>query len=99
MGQDVPLLEEAVQLMQDVPKQANDAMALSMIVGYHGNIHANGQIVLQVRNFMCGFTMLRLYVCTLWNPFCKYLLSLLLASQFLLHFRVPFQLQLFCKHI
>lgn len=41
-------LEEAVQLMQDVPKQANDAMALSMIVGYDGNIHANGQIILQV---------------------------------------------------
>lgn len=47
-GQDVPRLEEALQLMQDVPKQANDAMALSMIVGYHGNIHANGQIILQV---------------------------------------------------
>lgn len=41
-------LEEAVQLMQDVPKQANDAMALSMIVGFDGNIHANGQIILQV---------------------------------------------------
>lgn len=47
-GWNVPLLEQALQLMQDVPKQANDAMALSMIVGYHGNIHANGQIVLQV---------------------------------------------------
>uniref|UniRef100_A0A1X7TP97 Uncharacterized protein n=1 Tax=Amphimedon queenslandica TaxID=400682 RepID=A0A1X7TP97_AMPQE len=46
-GWNVPLLEQALQLMQDVPKQANDAMALSMIVGYHGNIHANGQIVLQ----------------------------------------------------
>lgn len=47
IGLPVPALEEAVQLMQDVPKQANDAMALSMIVGYQGNIHANGQIVLQ----------------------------------------------------
>ena len=46
---DVPLLEEAVQLMQDVPKEANDHMALSMIDGYEGNIHANGQIILQVR--------------------------------------------------
>jgi kalirin len=46
-GKEVPLLEEALQLMQDVPKQANDAMALSMIIGYHGNIHANGQIILQ----------------------------------------------------
>ena len=50
IGLPVPALEEAVQLMQDVPKQANDAMALSMIVGYQGNIHANGQIVLQVIN-------------------------------------------------
>ena len=50
IGLPVPTLEEAVQLMQDVPKQANDAMALSMIVGYQGNIHANGQIVLQVVN-------------------------------------------------
>lgn len=38
--------------MQDVPKQANDAMALSMIVGYHGNIHANGQIILQVWKYI-----------------------------------------------
>ena len=45
---DVPSLEEAVQLMQDVPKEANDHMALSMIDGYEGNIHANGQIILQV---------------------------------------------------
>ena len=48
MGLDLPALEESVQLMQDVPKQANDAMALSMIVGYQGNIHANGQIIKQV---------------------------------------------------
>ena len=47
-GMSVPLLEEAVQLMQDVPKEANDHMALSMIDGYEGNIHANGQIILQV---------------------------------------------------
>ena len=47
-GSPVPLLESAVQLMKDVPKQANDAMALSMIVGYDGNIHANGAIILQV---------------------------------------------------
>ena len=41
-------LEKALQLMQDIPKRANDAMALSMIFGYDGNIHANGQIILQV---------------------------------------------------
>ena len=41
-------LEKALQLMQDIPKRANDAMALSMIFGYEGNIHANGQIILQV---------------------------------------------------
>ena len=41
-------LEKALQLMQDIPKRANDAMALSMIYGYEGNIHANGQIILQV---------------------------------------------------
>lgn len=43
-------LEKALQLMQDIPKRANDAMALSMIFGYEGNIHANGQIILQVSN-------------------------------------------------
>ena len=48
-GRPVSVLEEAVQLMKDVPKQANDAMALSMIVGYDGNIHANGAIILQVK--------------------------------------------------
>lgn len=41
-------LVKALQLMQDIPKRANDAMALSMIFGYDGNIHANGQIILQV---------------------------------------------------
>ena len=45
---DNPMLEKSLQLMKDVPKQANDAMALSMIVGYPGNIHANGEIVIQV---------------------------------------------------
>ena len=51
----VPSLEEAVQLMQDVPKEANDHMALSMIDGYEGNIHANGQIILQVGVCMCVY--------------------------------------------
>ena len=37
--------------MKDVPKQANDAMALSMIVGYPGNIHANGEIIIQVWHY------------------------------------------------
>ena len=54
-GSPVPLLESAVQLMKDVPKQANDAMALSMIVGYDGNIHANGAIILQVSSVSCVF--------------------------------------------
>ena len=47
-GMETGNLEKALQLMQDIPKRANDAMALSMIYGYEGNIHANGQIILQV---------------------------------------------------
>ncbi len=47
------MLEKSLQLMKDVPKQANDAMALSMIVGYPGNIHANGEIVIQVMSCVC----------------------------------------------
>ena len=43
-------IEKALQLMQEIPKRANDAMSLSMIFGYEGNIHANGQIILQVSN-------------------------------------------------
>lgn len=39
--------------MQDVPKRANDAMTMSMIYGYDGNIHANGQIIAQVRTHGC----------------------------------------------
>eukprot|EP00731_Ephydatia_muelleri_P019891 Em0012g716a len=42
-----PNLEKALQLMQDVPKRANDAMTLSMICGYDGNIHTHGQIILE----------------------------------------------------
>lgn len=45
---ETPNLEKALHLMQDVPKRANDAMTLSMIYGYEGNIHASGQIILQV---------------------------------------------------
>jgi len=45
---ETPNLEKALHLMQDVPKRANDAMTLSMIYGYEGNIHASGQIMLQV---------------------------------------------------
>lgn len=56
-GNPIPLLEEAVQLMKDVPKQANDAMALSMIVGYDGNIHANGAIILQVSRSVCAHSL------------------------------------------
>lgn len=44
-------LEKALLLMKDIPKKANDAMALSMIFGYEGNIHANGRIILQVSEF------------------------------------------------
>ena len=47
-GMSTPNLERALQLMQDVPKRANDAMTLSMICGYDGNIHTHGQIILQV---------------------------------------------------
>ena len=43
-----PILERALSLMEDVPKRANDAMTLSMIYGYEGNIHSSGQIILQV---------------------------------------------------
>ena len=45
---ETPILERALNLMQDVPKRANDAMTLSMIYGYEGNIHHSGQIILQV---------------------------------------------------
>ena len=48
-----PNLEKALELMQDVPKRANDAMTLSMICGYDGNIHAQGQIILQVCRSPC----------------------------------------------
>ena len=44
---DTPQLEKALQVMHDIPKRANDAMTLSMIYGYEGNIHAHGQIILQ----------------------------------------------------
>jgi hypothetical protein len=47
-GMETGNLEKALQVMQDIPKRANDAMALSMIFGYEGNIHANGRIILQV---------------------------------------------------
>lgn len=40
-------LEKAIQITHDVPKRANDAMTLSMIYGYDGNIHKHGQIILQ----------------------------------------------------
>lgn len=46
-----PSLEKAVQITQEVPKRANDAMTLSMIYGYEGNIHKHGEIILQV----CGW--------------------------------------------
>ena len=49
-------LEKALELMQDIPKRANDAMALSMIFGYDGNIHANGRIILQVSGVLCVWT-------------------------------------------
>lgn len=47
-----PVLEKAVQITQDVPKRANDAMTLSMIYGYEGNIHMHGQIILQVSRWV-----------------------------------------------
>lgn len=49
LGMEVPNLEKALHQMQDIPKRANDALALSMICGYEGNIHANGQIIQHVR--------------------------------------------------
>ncbi len=42
------MMERALQMTQDVPKRANDAMTLSMIYGYDGNVHKHGQIILQV---------------------------------------------------
>jgi len=48
-----PILEKAVQITQDVPRKANDAMTLSMIYGYEGNIQAYGQIILQVGMALC----------------------------------------------
>ena len=50
-GMETGSLETALLLMKDIPKKANDAMALSMIFGYEGNIHANGRIILQVSKF------------------------------------------------
>jgi len=48
VGLTTPLLDKAVQLMLDVPRRANDAMTLSSIYGYEGNIHKHGQLLLQV---------------------------------------------------
>ena len=48
LGEVTPTLEKAVQITQEVPKRTNDAMTLSMIYGYEGNIHKHGQIILQV---------------------------------------------------
>jgi hypothetical protein len=48
MGMVLPSMEKAVQITTEVPKRANDAMTLSMIYGYEGNIHKHGQIILQV---------------------------------------------------
>ncbi len=47
-GMATPMLDKAVQLTQDVPRRANDAMTLSSIYGYDGNIHKHGQLLLQV---------------------------------------------------
>ena len=48
LGTVTSTLEKALQITQDVPKRANDAMTLSMIYDYDGNIHKHGQIILQV---------------------------------------------------
>ncbi len=34
--------------MEEIPKRANDAMTLSMIVDYDGNIHSYGQLIAHV---------------------------------------------------
>ncbi len=34
--------------MEEIPKRANDAMTLSMICGYDGNIHSYGQLIAHV---------------------------------------------------
>ena len=44
-----PTLDRAVLITQDIPKRANDAMTLSSIFGYEGNLHNHGQLVLQVK--------------------------------------------------
>ncbi len=45
---DTPILEKALSLMEEIPKRANDAMTLSMICGYDGNIHSYGQLIAHV---------------------------------------------------
>lgn len=53
MGVVTPAVEKAVQITQEVPKRANDAMTLSMIYGYEGNMHNHGQIILMVGVVCC----------------------------------------------
>jgi hypothetical protein len=42
-------LEAALKVTSEVPKQANNAVQLSMIEGYEGNIHAVGDLLLKVK--------------------------------------------------
>ncbi|XP_046859404.1 kalirin-like isoform X4 [Xenia sp. Carnegie-2017] len=40
-------LKNALNIMQVIPKKANDMMNVGMIEGYSGNIHAQGSLILQ----------------------------------------------------
>ena len=43
------LLQEALEVMMNVPKKANDAMHLSMLEGMEDSLEALGEVLLQVR--------------------------------------------------
>ena len=47
-----PNLQSALQQMQDLPRRANDAMTLSMICGYDGNVSASGQLIMHVSGYI-----------------------------------------------
>ena len=50
----MPTLNKAITITQDVPKRANDAMTLSSICDFDGNVHKLGALILQVSHDGCA---------------------------------------------
>ncbi|XP_065051810.1 triple functional domain protein-like isoform X2 [Rhopilema esculentum] len=53
-GIDPKELKRALDIMQNVPKQANDTMHVGMLEGFSGDLNAQGKLIIQESMFVCN---------------------------------------------